>query len=132
MSTKTAPKPSPRKTVGPAHMLQRAVQVGDVVAALRPFGIKQRTLAQATGVSVKTIRNWKKTSAIRERNEDRLRDVRDLVLILLHALTPRGVGQWFNAHNRLLQGRRPVEALAGGDVKAVREAANAYVEGAYV
>jgi hypothetical protein len=36
------------------------------------------------------------------------------------------------ARNRLLHGRRPMDVLAQGDVEAVRDAAKAYLEGAYV
>lgn len=51
-----------------------------------------------------------------------LAGLRDLVLLLSDSLTPRGVGQWLHARNRLLDGDRPIEALADGRVPDVRRA----------
>jgi len=48
------------------------------------------------------------------------------------SLTPRGIAQWFTARNRLLSGRRPVDALHEGDTEAVRQAAVSFAEGGYV
>jgi hypothetical protein len=115
-----------------ANSLDRAVEVGDVVRRLRDYGLTQSAIAKATGATVRSVRNWQETSAIRPRNDERLRDLREIVLILRDTLTPRGVGQWLTARNRLLGGRRPIEVLSEGDAKAVRDAATAYVEGAYV
>jgi hypothetical protein len=112
--------------------LERAVEVADVVHALRQFGLTQASIALATQASPRSVRNWQRTSAIRPQAEDRLRDLREITLLLQETLTPRGVGQWLRARNRLLGGRRPLEALAAGETKTVREAAAAYVEGAYV
>lgn len=78
------------------------------------------------------MRNWKKTSAIRPEYEERLRDVRDVVLILQDSLTPKGVRQWLRARNRMLQSKRPLEMIAKGKVDAVIKAAQAFVDGAYV
>lgn len=99
---------------------------------LRDYGLTQASIARATGATVRSVRNWQETSAIRPRNDERLRELREIVLVLRETLTPRGVGQWLNARNRILGGRKPIEMLAEGRSKAVRDAANAYVEGAYV
>lgn len=115
-----------------AKNLDRAVEAGDVVLRLRDYGLTQASIARATGATIRTVRNWQETSAIRPRNDERLRELREIVLLLRETLTPRGVGQWLNARNRLLGRRRPIELLAEGRSKAVRDAANAYVEGAYV
>jgi transcriptional regulator with XRE-family HTH domain len=113
--------------------LGRAVEVREVVRRLRDdYGLTQATIAKATGTSARSVRNWEASSAIRARNDERLRDLREIALILSETLTPRGVGQWLRARNRLLNGRRPIDVLAEGGVKAVRDAAKAYVEGAYV
>jgi hypothetical protein len=42
------------------------------------------------------------------------------------------VGQWFRAHNRILDGRRPLDVLADSDAEPVRRAAAAFADGAYV
>jgi hypothetical protein len=112
--------------------LDRAVEAGEVVLRLRDYGLTQASIAKATGATVRSVRNWQGTSAIRPQNDERLRQLREIVLLLRETLTPRGVGQWLNARNRLLDGRRPLDVMAGGHADAVRDAANAYVEGAYV
>jgi hypothetical protein len=112
--------------------LDRAVEAGEVVLRLRDYGLTQASIAKATGATVRSVRNWQETSAIRAQNDERLRELREIVLLLKETLTPRGVGQWLNARNRLLGGRRPIEVLSEGNAKLVRDAANAYVEGAYV
>jgi hypothetical protein len=112
--------------------LDRAVEARDVVRALREYGFTQVTIGRAIGAAERSVRNWEKTSAIRPKNEERLQDLREIVLRLKDTLSPRGVGQWFRARNRVLGGRRPIEVLAGGNISAVREAAEAYLDGAYV
>lgn len=121
-----------KSSANAARNLDRAVEAGDVVMRLRDYGLTQASIARATGATVRSVRNWQETSAIRPRNDERLRELREIVLVLRETLTPRGVGQWLNARNRILGGRKPIEMLAEGRSKAVRDAANAYVEGAYV
>ena len=115
-----------------AKNLDRAVEAGDVVLRLRDYGLTQASIAKATGATVRSVRNWQETSAIRPQNDERLRDLREIVLLLRETLTPRGVGQWLNARNRNLGSRRPIEVLSEGRADEVRDAAKAYVEGAYV
>ena len=112
--------------------LDRAVEAGDVVLRLRDYGLTQASIAKATGATVRSVRNWQETSAIRPQNDERLRELREIVLLLRETLTPRGVGQWLNARNRNLDGRRPIEVLSEGRADLVRDTAKAYVEGAYV
>jgi hypothetical protein len=121
-----------KSSANAARNLDRAVEAGDVKMRLRDYRLTQASIARATGATVRSVRNWQETSAIRPRNGERLRELREIVLVLRETLTPRGVGQWLNARNRLLGGRKPIEMLAEGKAKAVRDAANAYVEGAYV
>ncbi len=113
--------------------LDRAVEAGAVVRRLRDdYGLTQSAIAKATGTSARSVRNWEATSAIRPANDDRLRELREIVLLLGETLTARGVGQWLRARNRVLKGQRPLDLLASGKIKPVRDAAKAYVEGAYV
>jgi len=122
-----------KASVNVARTLGRAVEAGEVVRRLRDdYGLTQSAIAKATGASARSVRNWEATSAIRARSDERLRDLREVVLILGETLTARGVGQWLSARNRLLNGRRPIDLLAEGKIEAVRDAARAYVEGAYV
>lgn len=114
-----------------APTLDRAVEASEIVDALKPFGVTQGDVATVTQVSDRAVRGWK-TSDIRPDRYDRLAQLRDLVILLSDSLTPRGVGQWLHAKNRLLEGQRPVDLLAGDRYEAVREAAESFVDGAYV
>ncbi len=132
MSTRTAARPARKRPPTPGQVLEHAVEIGKVVSALRPFGVKQRMIAQATGAAERSVRNWKRTSAIGPTYEKRLRDLQQIVLILDETLILHGVGQWLNAPNRILQHRRPLDVLGEGDAERVRKAALAFVEGVYV
>jgi len=61
-----------------------------------------------------------------------LAQLRDLVVLLSDSLTPRGVGRWLHAKNRLLDDERPVDLLANDRFDDVRRAAEAFIDGAYV
>ena len=112
-------------------ILERAVEAPEIVHALRSYGISQGDVGAVTGVSDRAVRGWG-SSQIRPDRYDRLADLRDVALILSGSLSPRGVGQWLHARNRLLAGRRPLEVLAAGSVEEVRQAAQGFVDGAYV
>ncbi|KAA0233659.1 MAG: hypothetical protein JJLCMIEE_03195 [Acidimicrobiales bacterium] len=114
-----------------APTLDRAVEASEIVDALKPFGVTQGDVAAVTHVSDRAVRGWR-TSDIRPDRYDRLAQLRDLVILLSDSLTPRGVGQWLHAKNRLLESQRPVDLLAEGRYDTVREAAEAFIDGAYV
>ena len=114
-----------------APTLDRAVEASEIVDALKAFGVSQVDVAAVTEVSDRAVRGWR-TSDIRPERYDRLAQLRDLAILLSDSLTPRGVGQWMHAQNRLLEGRRPVELLADNRFEEVREAADAFIDGAYV
>lgn len=114
-----------------SHALDRAVEASEIVAALKAFGVTQADVAAVTHVSDRAVRGWR-SGDIRPDRYDRLTELRDLALLLSDSLTPRGVGQWLHAHNRLLAGRRPVEVLTDDDFDAVRRAAQTFIEGGYV
>lgn len=114
-----------------APTLDRAVEASEIVDALKPFGVTQGDVAAVTHVSDRAVRGWR-TSDIRPDRYDRLAQLRDLVILLSDSLTPRGVGHWLHAKNRLLEGQRPVDLLAEDRYETVREAAEAFVDGAYV
>lgn len=109
--------------------LDRAVEASEIVHALRRYGVSQADVGTVTGVTDRAVRAWA-TSTIRPDRYDRLADLRDIALLLSDSLTPRGVGQWLHARNRLLDGRRPLELLGSGSVDDVRQAAQAFVDGA--
>lgn len=111
--------------------LDRAVEAVEIVDALKPFGVTQLDIAAATQVTDRAVRGWR-SGDIRPDRYDRLARLRDLVLLLSDSLTPRGVGQWLHAQNRLLDGQRPVDLLAADRYEVVFEAAQAFIDGAYV
>lgn len=114
-----------------APTLDRAVEASEIVDALKPFGVTQVDVAAVTQVSDRAVRGWR-TSDIHPDRYDRLAQLRDLVLLLSDSLTPRGVGQWLHAKNRLLDSSRPVDLLGDDRYDEVRGAAEAFVDGAYV
>jgi hypothetical protein len=114
-----------------AVSLETAIEAHDIVTALRPFGLTQDDVALVTDVTTRAVRGWK-AGNIRQDHYDRLTDLRTLVFLLSDSLTPRGVGQWLHARNRLLDGERAIDLLGKGESKRVEQAAQAFVEGAYV
>lgn len=114
-----------------SDLLERAVEATEIVHALRAYGVTQSEVGAVTGVSDRAVRGWAR-SAVRPQRYDRLAELRDLVVLLSDSLTERGVGQWLHARNRLLDGARPIEALAEGRFEEVRDAAQAFVDGSYV
>ena len=114
-----------------AVALDRAVEASEIVEALQPFGVTQEEVARVTHVSARAVRGWRE-STIRSDRYDRLAELRDLVVLLSDSLTARGVSQWLRARNRLLDRERPIDVLVRGEFDRVREAAQAFVEGAYV
>lgn len=113
-----------------ASTLDRAIEASEIVDALKQFGISQLDVAAVTQVSDRAVRGWR-TNDIRADRYDRLAQLRDLVLLLSDSLTPRGVGQWLHAMNRLLDGQRPIALLAQDRYDDVRSAAEAFVDGSY-
>jgi hypothetical protein len=114
-----------------AHTLDRAVEATEIVDALKSFGITQVDVAAVTQVSDRAVRGWR-TGDIRPDRYDRLAQLRDLVLLLSDSLTPRGVGQWLHANNRLLDAQRPIDLLAEERYEEVRGAAESFIDGSYV
>lgn len=114
-----------------AVTLDRAVEASEIVDALKPFGVTQVDVAAVIQVSDRAVRGWR-TGDIRPERYDRLAQLRDLVLLLSDSLTPRGVGQWLHAKNRLLDGQRPVDLLAKDRYEDVQSAAESFIDGAYV
>ena len=112
-------------------VLERAVEAPEIVHALRQYGVTQSDVGSVAGVTDRAVRAWDR-SAIRPERYDKLAELRDLVILLSDSLTPRGVGQWLHARNRLLGGARPIEVLAEGRSADVRLAAQAFVDGSYV
>lgn len=113
--------------------LERAVEAGDLVTAFRGYGVSQADIATIARVDPKTVYAWKAKSARPRPNAYlRLDGLRDVVGILSDSLTRRGVGQWLHAPNRLMGGKKPLDALREGQQDLVVQAARSFVDGSYV
>lgn len=111
--------------------LERAVEAPEIVRALKGYGLSQQDVATIAGVSDRAVRQWRQ-AGIKPERYDRLTEVREIALLLSDSLSPRGVGQWLRAKNRLLHGERAIDLLTRGKVDEVRMAAKAFIDGAYV
>ncbi len=117
----------------PLLSLRRAYTAQDLVRELRSNRLSQRMIADTTGSSDRSVRNWQVGGGIKDEQLDRLGQLRDIVIVLREAgLTPVGVKQWLRSRMRVLEGKRPVELLKDGQFSLVSEAANSYKEGYYV
>ncbi len=115
------------------RQLERAVEAAELISAFKTYGLTQTDLAHVAQVDPKTVYAWKAADAQpRAAAYDRLDELRDVVRVLSDSLTARGVGQWLHARNRVLDGARPLEALRDGAQTEVLQAAQAFVDGAYV
>lgn len=110
----------------------RPVEADRILKRLARTGLTQREIGQAVGVSDRTVRTWRTRNNPTAASFDRLDALAVIEDILSDSLTSRGVAQWLRARNRLLDGRRPLDALAEGDADAVREAGDAFDAGSYV
>jgi hypothetical protein len=93
--------------------------------------LTQRELATAVGAGDRAVRRWAKEDGLPQaRFLPAIDDLRDLVNILGETLPGIQTGRWLRARNRYLKGERPLDALKAGKFSSVREAAEAYAEGA--
>ena len=111
--------------------LERAVEAPEIVRALRRYGLIQQDVGTIAGVSDRAVRQWRRAGIRRDRY-DRLVEVREIALLLSDSLSPRGVGQWLHAKNRLLHSERAIDLLAHCRGDEVRVAAKAFIDGAYI
>lgn len=112
--------------------LAKAVEIRDIVRALNEdYALTQAAIARMAGVSDRTVRSWLNDSGIRGAADDRVREIREIVLALEESLTRRGIGQWLRARNQLLDGQRPLDLIADGRIEPVRAAVEAFLDGSY-
>lgn len=125
-------EPEARKeVVGVTVLTRQTMDAAEIVHGLHDYGVTQTAVAGVVGVSPRAVRGWSR-SVVRPDRYDRLAGLRDLVVLLSDSLTPRGVAQWLHARNRLLGDARPVDLLTQGRLDEVRQAAQAFIDGAYV
>ncbi|WP_422390178.1 hypothetical protein [Arthrobacter sp. N1] len=119
--------------VAATKKLRSAVEASDFVAALKEYGVSQADIATVVKVDPKTVYSWKaRISRPRVKTYTRLDGLREVVGVLSDSLSTRGVGQWLHAPSRLLESKRPLDALREGKQEAVLQAARSFVDGSYV
>jgi len=115
-----------------ADELARTVELDRLVRLLRRRAlVPQTVIAEATGASLRAVRNWEDGARARRVYDDRVRALAAAVGEISSTVTPRGISQWLVARNRLLDGRRPVEALATDDFDAALTAARSFADASY-
>ncbi len=93
-------------------------------------GITQTDLAKAVGTTVRTVQNWASGSARpKGKSAERLVDVSQIVTALRDVFRDEAIHIWLRTRNRNLDGRRPLELLAAGDVDQVLAEVNNLVRG---
>ena len=115
-----------------ADELARTIELDRLVRLLRRRAlVPQTVIAEATGASLRAVRNWEDGAKARRVYDDRVRALAAVVGEISSTVTPRGISQWLVARNRRLDDRRPVEALAASDFDAVLRAARLFADGSY-
>jgi hypothetical protein len=106
---------------------------GVLIAIKQELHLTDEELARAMGAGLRTIRRLlsEDERPKRTRLEERIDDLRTIVEILREAYSAEATRSWLVARNRLLRFDRPIDRLASGDFTAVREAAEAFVDGDY-
>jgi uncharacterized protein (DUF2384 family) len=104
-----------------------------LAAVKRDLQLTDEELARATGAGVRTVRRLlsEDERPQRTRHEERIDDLRTIVQILRGAYSAETTRSWLFARNRVIGFERPIDVLRRGDFDAVREAAEAFVDGDY-
>ena len=81
------------------------------------FGLTQTEMAQALGVSLRTVQNWERSG---ERAGARhLRDLEELWDILQEVMSTSEIPAWLKSANDTFGGRRPVDLLIEGKARDI-------------
>ena len=94
-------------------------QIRQVLAGVRRSGLSLAEVGAITGVSQRAVQNWTHGGRPSPTSRDRLLDLQYLLDQLRDVYTDEGTEIWLHARQRALGGRRPVQALADGDLEAV-------------
>ena len=81
-------------------------------------------LARATGAHPRTVERWRAGSEVRRRRfRARLANLAAVLAILGPRWSPRAQRAWLLTPSPTLDGRKPIDVLAAGDVEPARRAA---------
>lgn len=104
--------------------LHEATEFSRLLALLRErVGLTQLTIATATGVTIKAVRNWELHHAHpHQRRHDQIVYLAEVVSVLAGTLTHAGIRQWLLSRHADLGDTRPIDWIAAGDLRVVRAA----------
>lgn len=89
-----------------------------------------RLVSDVTGAAIRSVERWRAGVAPRRRAYvQRLDDLSVVLDQLGPSMTARGKQAWLTSPSAYLGRRRPVDALAAGELERVRHAARAYISG---
>lgn len=80
------------------------------------FGLTQSELAQALGVSLRTVQNWERFGEAKPRQ---LRDIEELWSILEDSVKASDIPDWLRSKNGAFGGNRPIELPREGKARDI-------------
>jgi DNA-binding transcriptional regulator YiaG len=81
------------------------------------FGLTQAELANAIGVSVRTVQNWEKAGAASKPRQ--LRDLKELWTILTESIKRPDIPAWLRSANNAFLGQSPIDLLKDGKARDI-------------
>ena len=81
------------------------------------FGLTQTELAQAIGVSLRTVQNWEHAGHAGKPRQ--LRDLEELWTILKGAIKGSDIPGWLRSENDVFSGQRPIQLLKDGKARDI-------------
>jgi hypothetical protein len=91
-----------------------------VVADARRAGLKAAEIGAITGVGERAVQNWANgTSKPEGASRDRLLELKYIIEQLTDIYEDEGIEIWLHAHQRALDGERPVDLLRVGRFETV-------------
>jgi DNA-binding transcriptional regulator YiaG len=81
------------------------------------FGVTQTELAQAFGVSLRTVQNWERAGVAGRPQQ--LRDLEELWAILKESIKGSDIPAWLRSGSEAFAGQRPIELLKEGKARDI-------------
>ena len=81
------------------------------------FGLTQTELAQALGLSLRTVQNWERAGGAGKTRQ--LRDLEELWTILEDSVKASDIPAWLRSKNDAFGGNRPIELLKEGKTRDI-------------
>jgi DNA-binding XRE family transcriptional regulator len=81
------------------------------------FGLTQTELAEAVGISLRTVQNWERDGDVGRTRQ--LRDLDELWTILEDSIKASDIPAWLRSKNDAFGGNRPIELLKEGKARDI-------------